>query len=85
MVVTTVLRNIKDTGYPLRVKVWSLLSANVWQLALSDLVMVASTVLTWPIQLLIRNSSDWLRWSKGGMVIQSLFQIIWLVVWIKCV
>ena len=85
MVVTTVLRNIKDTGYPLRVKVWSLLSANVWQLALSDLVMVASTVLTWPIHLLIRNSSDWLRWSKGGMVIQSLFQVIWLVVWIKCV
>jgi sterol O-acyltransferase len=83
MVVTTVLRNIKDTGYPLRVKVWSILSENVWQLALSDLAMVASTVLTWPIHLLIRRSSDWLRWSKGGMVIQSLFQVVWLVVWIK--
>ncbi|KAK2737274.1 hypothetical protein FQN55_001200 [Onygenales sp. PD_40] len=45
MVMTTVVRNIKDTGYPLRVQVWSLLSANVWQLALGDLAMVTTTAL----------------------------------------
>ncbi|KAL1965362.1 hypothetical protein VTN77DRAFT_5799 [Rasamsonia byssochlamydoides] len=83
MVVTTVLRNIKDTGYPLRVKVWSLLTANVWQLALSDLAMVVSTVLVLPFQRLVRTSKGWLRWSQGGMVIQSLFQLAWLALWVK--
>ncbi|KAL1986270.1 hypothetical protein VTN96DRAFT_6638 [Rasamsonia emersonii] len=83
MVVTTVLRNIKDTGYPLRVKVWSLLTANVWQLALSDLAMVVSTVVVLPLQRLMRTSKGWLRWSRGGMVIQSLLQLAWLTLWIK--
>lgn len=83
MVVTTVLRNIKDTGYPLRVKVWSLLTANVWQLGLSDLAMVVSTVLVLPFQRLVRTSKGWLRWSRGGMVIQSALQLAWLTLWIK--
>ncbi|KAL2014763.1 hypothetical protein VTN00DRAFT_2288 [Thermoascus crustaceus] len=83
MVVTTVLRNIKDTGFPLRVKVWkSLLNGKVWQLGLSDLVMVASTALTLPIHRLVRNSKGWLRWSQGGMVVQSLFQLVWLCLWV---
>lgn len=83
MVVTTVLRNIKDTGFPLRVKVWkSLLNGKVWQLGLSDLVMVASTALTLPIHRLVRNSKGWLRWSQGGMVVQSLFQFVWFCLWV---
>jgi sterol O-acyltransferase len=83
MVVTTVLRNIKDTGYPLRVKVWSLLTANVWQLALSDLAMVVSSGFSLPLQYLTRASNGWLRWSRGGMVIHSLYQLGWLTLWIK--
>jgi len=83
MVVTTALRNIKDTGYPLRVKVWSLLTANVWQLGLSDLAMVVSTALTLPLHRRIRSSKGWLRWSKGGMVVQSLFQFAWLCLWVR--
>ncbi|OJJ47598.1 hypothetical protein ASPZODRAFT_24511 [Penicilliopsis zonata CBS 506.65] len=83
MVVTTVLRNIKDTGYPLRVQVWAMLSANVWELALSDLAMVVSTGLALPIHLLVRGSSGWLAWSRGGMVAQSVFEACWLVLWIN--
>lgn len=83
MVVTTVLRNIKDTGYPLRVKVWSLLTANVWQLAISDLAMVVSSGLALPVQLLIRNNGSWLRWYWAGIAFQSVYQFGWLTLWIK--
>lgn len=83
MVITTMLRNIKDTGYPLRVQVWSLLTANVLDLALADGAMVASTYLSLPLQKLYRSSNGWLRWEKGGMAIQSIFQVAWTVFWIK--
>lgn len=83
MVLTTVLRNIKDTGYPLRVRVWALLSANTWQLGISDLAMVGSTSLSLPLQRIFRKSKGWLRWENGGMLIQALYQIGWIVLWVK--
>lgn len=83
MVVTTVLRNIKDTGYPLRVRVWSLLSANVLELGLSDLAMVVSSGLVLPMHKLWRSGPRWLRWARGGMVLQSIGEALWLAVWIK--
>ncbi|KAH8692778.1 putative sterol o-acyltransferase [Talaromyces proteolyticus] len=83
MVVTTVLRNIKDTGYPLRVKVWSLLSANVWQLAISDLAMVTSSALALPIQRMTRSGFKFLHWSRGGSWIHIIYQFGWLTLWIK--
>ncbi|EGC40976.1 sterol O-acyltransferase [Histoplasma capsulatum var. duboisii H88] len=82
MVMTTVVRNIKDTGYPLRVQVWLLLSANVWQLGLCDLAMVSSTALSIPLHLKIRKSEGWLRWSNGGMIFQNCFQAAWLALWV---
>jgi sterol O-acyltransferase len=83
MVVTTVLRNVKDTGYPLRVRVWTLLSTNVWELAISDLVMVASSALVLPMHKLYRNGPRWLHWVRGGMILQSIGEAIWLAVWVK--
>lgn len=83
MVVTTALRNIKDTGYPLRVRVWSLLGANVRELGLSDLAMVASSMLVLPMHRLFRSGPRWLRWARGGMIIQSVAEAVWLAVWIK--
>lgn len=82
MVVTTVLRNIKDTGYPLRVRVWNLLSANVWALGLSDLAMVVTSGLVLPFQKLFRTRGL-LRWRRGGMVLQSLFEAGWLCLWVN--
>lgn len=83
MVVTTVLRNIKDTGYPLRVRVWSLLSANVVELGLSDFAMVATSALVLPLHKLFRSGPRWLRWTRGGMYLQCIVEAIWLGVWIK--
>ncbi|RMZ84135.1 hypothetical protein DV738_g680, partial [Chaetothyriales sp. CBS 135597] len=83
MVVTTALRNIKETGYPLRVEVYRVLSRNVVSLGLSDLAMVASTAVVLPLQRLFRRSSGLLRWRRGGIVIQSLYQILWLVLWVE--
>lgn len=85
MVITTMLRNIKDTGYPMRVRVWSLLTANTWQLGLSDGVMVASTAVTLPLQRVFRRSKGFLRWANGGMAVQSILQVAWLIVWVKWV
>ncbi|KAL4952969.1 MBOAT, membrane-bound O-acyltransferase family-domain-containing protein [Aspergillus filifer] len=82
MVVTTVLRNIKDTGYPLRVRVWSLLTANVWSLGFSDVAMVCTSGVVIPLHYVSRTSG-WLRWERGGIVLQSIFEMIWLGVWIK--
>ena len=83
MVITTVLRNVRDTGYPFRVQTWKLLSANVIQLGLSDLVMVLSTGLSLPFQKLFRSSAVALQWRNGGMIIQSMFQAAWLAIWVE--
>lgn len=83
MVFTTALRNIKDTGFPLRHQMWDLLTDKTWELALSDAAMVASTIIVVPMQMIFRRSKRWLRWEGCGMAIQSSFQAAWLVHWVK--
>lgn len=86
MVLTSMLRNIKDTGYPLRHQVWDLLTTKTWELGLSDGLMVASTALSVPLQMLFRRGSGifaWLRWENLGMPIHSIYQAAWLVLWVK--
>lgn len=83
MVVTTMLRNIKDTGYPLRIRVWSLLSANVWSMGFSDVAMVVSSAVVLPLHHAIRKSGSLMRWGRGGMVVQSIFEAGWAILWIK--
>ena len=36
MVISTMLRNLKETGYPLSIRQWGLFTENVWELGLSD-------------------------------------------------
>ena len=83
MVLTTVLRNVRDTGYPLRVQMWKLLSANVVELGFSDLAMVVSTGLSLPLQRLFRSGIVALEWRHGGFWIQSAYQALWLAVWVE--
>lgn len=83
MVVTTMLRNIQDTGYPMRLQVWKLLSANVWELAFSDLAMLVTSATVLPLHKLYRSGPKWLRWTRGGLVIQSIGEALWLALWIK--
>lgn len=82
LVLTTGLRNIKETGHPLRVRVWKVLSRNAIAMLLSDGVMVLSTVLSLPLHRLYRRSGP-LQWSKGGIWVQSLIQIVWLGFWVE--
>jgi sterol O-acyltransferase len=81
MAITTMLRNIKDTGYPMRVQIWQLFTVKVWELALADALMVATTSLSLPMHKLFRTGG-WLRWNAGGIAIQSVFQAFWLAFWV---
>ncbi|KAI9803625.1 MAG: hypothetical protein M1833_000537 [Piccolia ochrophora] len=83
MVITTMLRNYKDTGNPMRRRIWSLFAIDIWQLGVSDVAMVASTSISLPLHLVFRSSNGWLSWGKAGMVIQSLYQAAWLVFWVS--
>lgn len=83
LVITTGLRNIRETGYPLRVQAYALLSRNVVSLGLSDAAMVASTALSLPLQKLVRGKTGALRWRRAGIWLQSIFQAVWLVLWVE--
>lgn len=85
MIITTMLRNIKDTGYPMRVQIWQLFTVKVWELGLADGLMVLSTSLSLPLHRLFRSQIGralGLRWVGGGMVLQALFQTVWFAFWV---
>ncbi|RFU73278.1 sterol o-acyltransferase [Trichoderma arundinaceum] len=84
MGITTMLRNVKDTGYPMRVQIWGLFADKVWHLAIADFLMVASTAVSLPLHRWVREKpigGVW-GWSRGGMAIQSIYQVFWLTLWI---
>ena len=83
MVITTGLRNIKDTGLPLRVRPWQLFTVKAWQLGLSDGAMVASSGLVLPLQQIFRRSKGLLKWDRLGMVIHSHYEALWFALWIN--
>ncbi|KAL2268493.1 hypothetical protein VTJ83DRAFT_3339 [Remersonia thermophila] len=84
MCITTMLRNIKDTGYPLRVEIWSLFTVKIWHLAIADFFMVASTAVALPLHRIFRAApaGSALTWARGGMAIMSIYQVLWLALWI---
>lgn len=84
MAITTMLRNIKDTGYPMRVQIWTLFTVKLWHLGLVDFAMVASASGVLPLQLFVRKAKarSGATWAKGGMAVQSIYQVLWLVFWI---
>ncbi|PBP19300.1 hypothetical protein BUE80_DR009517 [Diplocarpon rosae] len=85
MATTTMLRNIKDTGYPMRVQIWQLFTVKIWELALADGLMVLTTAVSLPFHKLFRSPSGrqiGLKWAGGGMAIQSIYQIVWFSFWV---
>ncbi|PNP40096.1 hypothetical protein TGAMA5MH_08018 [Trichoderma gamsii] len=85
MGITTMLRNMKDTGYPMRVQIWGLFADKLWHLAVADFLMVASTAVSLPLHRWARTmprGGVW-GWSRGGMAIQSIYQVFWLAFWIS--
>lgn len=84
MGITTMLRNMKDTGFPLRRQIWSLFTVKLWHLAIADFLMVASTAASLLLHRWVRKApadSFW-TWQRGGMAVQSIYQCLWLCVWI---
>lgn len=86
MAMTTMLRNIKDTGFPMRVEIWQLFTVKVWELGVADGLMVASTSISLPFHKFFRSKMGkalGFQWTKGGMAIQSLYQIFWIAFWVS--
>jgi len=83
MAVTTMLRNVKDTGYPMRVQIWQLFTVKLWELALADALMVAGTALSLPLHRLFRSKRySFFRWAGAGIIVQSLYQTVWFAFWV---
>ncbi|KAI1814958.1 MBOAT-domain-containing protein [Poronia punctata] len=82
MGITTMLRNYKDTGYPLRVQIWGLFTVKLWHLAIAEFLMVGSTTVSLLLHKLFRKTRGVWTWSRGGVAIQSIYQFAWLSVWI---
>ncbi|KAH0430484.1 hypothetical protein CcaCcLH18_07761 [Colletotrichum camelliae] len=84
MAITTMLRNIKDTGYPMRVQIWTLFTIKIWHLAIADFLMVATTLVSLPLHRLWRAApaNSAFTWKNGGMAVQSIYQVVWLAFWI---
>ncbi|KAG6003089.1 hypothetical protein E4U21_002392 [Claviceps maximensis] len=84
MGMTTILRNMKDTGYPLRIQIWTLFTVKLWHVAIADFFMVATSMVSLPLHKTFRKAPPRgaLTWAKGGMAIQSIYQLLWLAVWI---
>ena len=82
MVVTTMLRRLRETGSVLGFRQWPLFVENIWELAMSDVLMCASTGLDLPLHLLYKKNRGWLRWNRGGVLLQSAVQAVWLYLWV---
>lgn len=84
MVVTTMLRNLREDGTLLNFRQYPLFRQDMEELAVSDGLMVTSTALSLPLHLLFKNSGQsLLKWNRGGMVVQSIYQALWLWFWIS--
>ncbi|KFY35285.1 hypothetical protein V494_06050 [Pseudogymnoascus sp. VKM F-4513 (FW-928)] len=81
MAITTMARNMKDTGNPFRHEIWQLFTVKTWELAVADFFMSATMCMSLPLHRLFR-SFDILRWKNTGMIIQSLFEAAWFSIWI---
>lgn len=82
MVITTSLRNVKEHGYPVVIRQWDLFTEKVFELAICDAAMVATTAWSLALHKVYTSVNGYLRWNRLGMVIQSIFQAMWLIFWV---
>jgi len=82
MVLTSMLRNAKENGNIFYIRQWNILTENIGELALSDLLMASSIMLSLPLHRMYATTNGFFRWNKGGMFVQILFQAAWLTYWV---
>lgn len=83
MGLTTMLRHMKDTGYPFTFQIWHLFTVKLWHLAIADFCMVATAAVSLPLHRAFRSAPQdgfW-TWKRGGMAAQSVYQLLWLGTW----
>lgn len=83
MVITSMLRTLKETGTVLNFRQWPLFRENLEELAVSDFLMVGSTAISLPMQWLFIRTKGLFKWGRAGIVMQSLYQAGWLYFWIS--
>jgi sterol O-acyltransferase len=72
MGITSMLRNLKDTGFPLRVQIWGLFTVKIWHLAIADFLMVATTAVSLPLNRRQGTQSQAAFWT--GIEVELLFR-----------
>ncbi|KAL1592935.1 Sterol O-acyltransferase 2 (Sterol-ester synthase 2) [Nothophoma quercina] len=76
MVITSMLRQVKETGYPFQIRQWNLFKEKIWELGLVDGAMVGSTAVALPLQKLFlqgKGSYPFIRdWSWTAQVFFTL-------------
>ncbi|CCX05012.1 Similar to Probable sterol O-acyltransferase 2; acc. no. Q9UU82 [Pyronema omphalodes CBS 100304] len=87
MLITTVLRNLKENGSIMRTNIFSLFAHGPFELGIADLAMVASTGFVLPLQQMyakggIKMGDKVIRWDKEGHWIQHALQAVWLAIWV---
>ena len=84
MGITSMLRNFKDSGFPLRHQIWGLFPVKLWHLAVADFAMAASSAVSFPLHCWVRRqpAGGAGTWKRGGMALQSVYEVAWLSLWI---
>jgi len=80
MLLTSALRNWKDTGTVLRTSIFSLFAHGPLELGIADLMMCLSTGFCLPLQQMYAQGE--MSWGKGGHILQHGLQSVWLGVWV---
>lgn len=80
MVLTTALKNLKETGQVVRSSIFSLFALAPAELAIAELLMVSSTMICLPLQQMFQR--DTVSWSKSGYLMQHGIQSLWLGIWV---
>lgn len=80
MVLTTALKNLKETGQVVQSSIFSLFALAPAELAIAELLMVSSTIICLPLQQMFQ--CDTISWGKSGHLMQHGIQSLWLGVWV---
>ncbi|KAL0632973.1 Sterol O-acyltransferase 2 (Sterol-ester synthase 2) [Maublancomyces gigas] len=81
MVLTTALKNLKETGQVVRTSIFSLFALAPAELAIAELLMVSSTIMCLPLQQMFQRH-DVVSWDKNGHWMQHGIQSVWLGIWV---
>lgn len=78
--VKTVLQHYRETGHYFKGTLFILYQVDVWDLAMTDAVMVASSVFVYILQVAMHK---WVSWNKVGYIIEHAWQTLYLALTVR--